>query len=104
MHQEMPWGRIVLMWMVGLYVGIYSLWEGWRFWKKGIYTLSFSERWMLERLRSTKGEEAAERYRSKVESLSRKRLVSFVNVVAGAVIVLVVIVSVIVILVVLPRW
>jgi hypothetical protein len=103
MHQDVPLGLIVLLWMVGLYVGVHSLWEGWRFWKKGIYTLSFSERWMLERLRSTKGEEAAERYRSKVESLSRKRLISFVNLVAGAVIVLVVIVGVIVILMIQPR-
>ena len=103
MHQEMPLGLIVLLWIVGLYVGVHSLWEGWRFWKKGIYTLSFSERWMLERLRSTKGEEAAERYRSKVESLSRKRLTSFVNVVAGAGIVLAVLAGVIVTLVVRPR-
>ena len=91
------------MWIVVLCVGIHSLWEGWRFWKKGIYTLSLPERWMLERLRAKKGEEAAERYRSKVESPSRKRLISFVNVVAGAVIVLVVIGGAITLLAIQPR-
>ncbi|MBN1935479.1 MAG: hypothetical protein JW934_12495 [Anaerolineae bacterium] len=97
-NEKTPLGLVFFAAIFSLFMGIYMLRSGWRFWMKGIYTPSFLEKLFLKRLSLAKGEEAAEQHRRRLQTSKRKQFNSCMDIAVGFFMILIFATGVIVVL------